>query len=119
MPCSARLLLAAFAAFFCPSVFACNVPEPVAIPDGKTATAREMAAAGRAMEKYFLEFERYEKCIDSDTKGRRASAYRRDISSSRMREEEAAEKLNEAAAAVEDLAERFNNATAEYESRKP
>jgi predicted phage gp36 major capsid-like protein len=99
------------------SAFGCDFPDPVSIPNGKTATKHEMAAAGRAMEKYFDQYEKYVACVESDTKTRRKSAVRSDISSSRLREEEAARKLNAAAAAIEDLAERFNKATADYESR--
>lgn len=97
--------------------YACDFPNPVAIPDGKTATKAEMAAAGRAVLKYFDQYEKYTACVESETRALRKSAVKSDISTNRLREELAASKINEASAATEALAERFNEATEEFESR--
>ncbi len=112
-----RILTAICFVFVCSHADACNSPEPVPIPDGKTATEAEMTAAGRAVLRYFDQYQRYIACVESETSALRKSAVRSDISTNRRREELAASKINEASAAVEDLAARFNEATQKFESR--
>jgi hypothetical protein len=106
-----------FLPFFCVPTYACDFPGRVSIPDGKTATKAEMTAAARAMMKYFEQYEKYTACIESKTRKLRKSAVKSDVSTHRLREERAATKLNEASVAIEDLAERFNEATEEFEAR--
>ncbi len=113
----ARILAVIFVVFVCPHAHACNFPDPVSIPDGNTATEREMAGAGRAVLKYFGQYEKYTACVESETSALRKSAVDSDISTNRLREELAASKINAASAAVEDLAARFNEATEKFESR--
>jgi hypothetical protein len=97
--------------------YACDFPSPVSIPDGKTATKAEMTAAGRAMLQYFRQYETYVTCVESETSAQRKLADDTDIFTNRFREELAASRINDASAAVEKLAERFNEATAEFEAR--
>ena len=113
----ARILPAIFVVFVCPHAYACKFPDLVPIPDGNTATESEMAAAGRAVLKYFEQYETYTACVESETSALRKSAVDSDISANRLREELAANKINEASAATEELAERFNEAMEAFESR--
>ena len=97
--------------------YACDFPDPVPIPDGMTATESEMIAADLAIKDYVSEMQGYVDCVKSENRALRNSASTQDISAARLREEQAALYQNKAAAAIEDVAERFNKAVADYKSR--
>ena len=113
----ARNFAVVFILFICPHAYACDFPDAVPIPDGTTATEREMAKAGPAIQKYITQLQAYAECIESETGALRKSASKQDISGNKRREEQAAERQNKAAAAIEDAAEKFNKAVDDYKLR--
>ncbi len=114
---SLRLLVVVFIVSCCPNAYACNFPDPVAVPDGRTASERDMIAADKAVNEYISQLQLYTECIESEVSTARRSARTQDINAAKVREEQAVLKLNDAAAAIEDVAERFNEAIADYTSR--
>ena len=108
------LLVLPFSAF---SALGCDFPDSVRVPDGRTATERHMITADTAIKKYITEVERYAQCVELEAWSTRQSAATQSIAAAKKREEQLARRLNKAAAAIEDVAERFNKAIAEYTSR--
>ncbi|MGB5347678.1 MAG: hypothetical protein WBN23_16040 [Woeseia sp.] len=100
-----------------PAAYACRFPDPVPIPDGTTATEPEMIKADRAIKVYVKRIERYADCINAGKPAGKGAGAGRDIAVARLREEQAAQDQNRAAAAIENVAERFNKAVADYKSR--
>lgn len=100
-----------------PAAYACRFPDPVPIPDGTTATEPEMINADRAIKVYVKQIERYVDCINADKPAGKGPGAGQDIAVARLREEQAAQDQNRAAAALEDIAERFNKAVADFKSR--
>jgi hypothetical protein len=100
-----------------PAAHACRLPDSLPIPDGTTATERAMIKADRAIKVYVKQIERYVDCINADKPAGKGPGAGQDIAVARLREEQAAQDQNRAAAALEDIAERFNKAVADYKSR--
>lgn len=98
-----------------PVAYACRMPEPIPIPDGTAASEREMLKADRAIKVYVKRIERFVDCIKAEKPT--VAGGGRDIAAARLREERVARDQNRAAAAIEDIAELFNKAVADYKSR--
>lgn len=109
-------LLALFL-FACPLVHACDIPDPVPIPDGASASERDLVVADRVIKRYMAEMQLYVDCVEAETQDLRSNAPKRDRAGSKLREERAIQRLNEAAAAMEHVAELFNEAVAAYKER--
>ena len=114
---SARILVVVFIVLVCPGAYACSFPDPVPIPDGATATEREMIAADFSIKRYMSRMQAYAECVKRETRELRSRSSRRDIAGAKSREERAIDLLNEAAAAMENVAELFNEAIAVYKER--
>ena len=100
--------------FFSGLAYACDFPGPISIPDGKTATDGQMRAAGLMLEDYIEQLQAFAECVESKTGAIRRSAYREDMSAHKRREDMAAKRLNQAAAAIEEAVETYNQAMADY-----
>lgn len=94
--------------------YACDFPGPISIPDGKTATDGQMRAAGLVLEDYIDQLQTFAECVESETGTIRRSAYREDMSAHKRREDRAAKRMNQAAAAIEEAVETYNQAMADY-----
>jgi hypothetical protein len=112
-----RILVAVVILFFGPITYACGFPDPVPIPDGAMATEREMVAADLAIKQYISQMQAYVDCVELETQALRRSGMRGDMENAKVREEKAIRDKNRAASAIEDVAERFNNAVSDYKER--
>ncbi len=65
MPLSITLLVLAFG--LAPMAqAACDYPQKIKLPDGKSATQEEITAASAAVKKYLADMEAYTGCIDAE-----------------------------------------------------
>ena len=110
-------VISSFVVLTCPSAYACSIPETIPIPDGKTASEKEMLSADAAIKDYISRLLDYTDCIEQETHVLRSNAVRGDMASTKSREESAAKLQNEAAAAIEKVAEQFNRSIANYKER--
>ena len=99
------------------STQACDKPKPVAIPNGLTATEAEMISADQAIKLYMADVNAYTECLESDTQSLRAGASRSSLVSAQSRENQLIAKHNAAVENMERVAEKFNEAVADYKSR--
>lgn len=100
-----------------PRSYACSFPDPVPIPDGATVTERELIAADLLVKQYMSHMKAYVECVELETQALRQSGQRGDMESAKVREEGAIRDQNRAAAAMENIAELFNKAIADYRER--
>ncbi len=99
------------------STQACDKPNPVAIPNGLTATEAEMISADQAIKLYMADVNAYTECLESDTQSLRAGASRSSLVSAQARENQLIAKHNAAVENMERVTEKFNEAVADYKSR--
>jgi hypothetical protein len=97
--------------------FACDFPDRIEIPNGNTATEHEMSAAGLELQDYIDQMHAFGECVESETSAIRRSAFREDMAGHKRREDQAAQRQNRVAAAIELAIEKYNQAVEDFERR--
>lgn len=102
---------------FAPTAFACDYPEHVDIPNGKTATKDEMIAGQRSVKEFMADMEEYITCIDEEDKTARAGIEDPDPIVEAQRDEMLVKKHNAAVEDMEKVAAEFNEEVRTYKAR--
>lgn len=110
-------LIALLALFFAQTVFACDEPDRVKIPNGRNATADEMATADKAFHAYMNNMQSYQACLAADADqpavvndGNKAALI--------AREKTSMNRHNRASTAMKKATADFNEAVEQYEARQ-
>ena len=100
------------------TVFACDYPDRVMIPNGNTATKEEMIEGQRGVKKYVADMETYLECIVEEEK--QAQASMGDLSPEAVAERETMmnKKYNAAVDEMERVAAQFNAEVQAYRAQE-
>ena len=102
---------------FASTALACDYPERVSIPNGKTATKDEMIAGQKGVKQYMAEMEEYLACIEEEDKETRAGIEEPDPIVEAQRDEMLVKKHNAAIEEMEKVAALFNEEVRSYKAR--
>lgn len=90
------------------SVFACDYPTRVIVPNGNTATKEEMLAGQKGVKAYVADMEVYLECIIAEEKNARNALGNLEPEQEQERENMVNKKYNAAVDEMERLAAQFN-----------
>lgn len=99
-----------------PDVVACERPDDIRIPDGKTATEKEMLAADAGYRRFMDDMRSYQACLAADADQRRPHS--EDREALRQYENTYVARHNAASEAMVHATEEFNKAIDEYKARQ-
>lgn len=104
--------------FAAPSVFACEYPTRVLVPNGNTATKEDMVAGQRGVKKYVADMEVYLTCIVEEEKAARDKLGDLEAYQEQEREDMLNKKYNAAVDEMERLAAQFNAEVQAYKAKE-
>ena len=104
--------------FFAQSVFACDYPTRVLVPNGNTATKEEMVAGQRNVKKYVADMEIYLTCIIEEEKTARDEIGNMEADQEQEREDMLNKKYNAGVDEMERLAAQFNSEVQAYKAKE-
>jgi hypothetical protein len=104
--------------FAAQSVFACDYPDRVTIPNGGTATKEDMLEGQRGVKKYVAEMEVYLTCIVEEEKVARAAIEDIEPEDEQQREDAINKKYNAAVDEMERIAAQFNAEVQAYRAKE-
>ena len=100
-----------------PSVFACDYPDRVLIPNGNTATKEEMVEGQRGVKQYVADMEVYLECIVQEEKVARDALPDLAPEDEQERENMLSKKYNAAVDEMERVAAQFNAEVQAYRAQ--
>ena len=103
--------------FSAQSALACEYPDRVLVPNGKTATKEEMVAGQRGVKKYVADMEIYLDCIVEEEKTARDAMGDMEADQEQEREDMLNKKYNAAVDEMERLAAQFNAEVQAYKAK--
>lgn len=107
-------LMALFLGLFAHASVACDKPAAIAIPDGSSATAEEMDAAGKAFHEYMIAMQNYQVCLNNEADRERLSADQLSKAQIEEQEYEFATLHNAASSEMKSTSEEFQRAVDNY-----
>lgn len=99
------------------SGLACDYPEKVPIPNGKSASKEEMVEGQKGVKTYVAEMEEYLECILEEEKAARAEMDELTAEDEQQREDMLTKKYNAAVDEMEQVAAAFNAEVQAYKAR--
>jgi len=100
------------------AAYACERPEPIRVPDGKTASEAEMIEAGKVLKSYIEKSNVYLECLKAQNESNRMSGKRLSLADAKANESDFVEKNNAAAGALQSTMDAFDKAVAEFKARQ-
>lgn len=100
-----------------PVALACDYPERVSIPKGKSASKEEMVAGQRGVKKFMADMEVYLACIEEEDEQNRAGIEEPDPIVEAQRDEMLVKKHNAAVDDMEKVAAAFNEEVRAYKAQ--
>ena len=100
------------------SAFACDMPDPISLPDGSTATEAEMNEAGAAFSNYLSGMQSYLACLKAEYDWKRTTAGKESKQKIKARENEYAQLHNEATDEMINWSDSFNQTVEVYRNRE-
>ncbi len=112
------LSFALIALLFAQSSLACDQPGNINIPDGRTASAKEMTLAGQNFHQFMLDLQLYQVCLEDEANQQRGRSAKDNKSQIQARENRYVSRHNAASDEMNKTAENFKKAVADYEARQ-
>ena len=112
------LVVALGASLASQSVYACDRPSRIDIPDGATVTEPVLRTTDVAVRQYMASMYDYLDCLEFETDVLRQSAQSRDIGAARDRENAHADRHNEAVKEMKETLAEFDKAIEEFKARQ-
>ena len=103
--------------FVAQSVFACDYPTRVMVPNGNTATKEDMLTGQKGVKTYVAEMEVYLECIIAEEKTARDTLGALEPEQEQEREDMVNKKYNAAVDDMERLAAQFNSEVQAYNAQ--
>ncbi|MDE0753446.1 MAG: hypothetical protein OSB26_02210 [Woeseiaceae bacterium] len=103
--------------FVAQSVFACDYPTRVMVPNGNTATKEDMLTGQKGVKTYVAEMEVYLECIIAEEKTARDTLGALEPEQEQEREDMVNKKYNAAVDEMERLAAQFNSEVQAYNAQ--
>ncbi len=103
--------------FVAQSVFACDYPTRVMVPNGNTATKEDMLTGQKGVKTYVAEIEVYLECIIAEEKTARDTLGALEPEQEQEREDMVNKKYNAAVDEMERLAAQFNSEVQAYNAQ--
>ena len=113
-----KLALSITLVFAAQSVFACDYPNRVLVPNGNTATKEDMVVGQRGVKKYVADMEEYLVCIVEEERAARDSMGDLAADQEQEREDMLNKKYNAAVDEMERLAAQFNSEVQAYKAKE-
>ena len=112
-----KIILSISLMFAAQSVFACEYPERVLIPNGSTATKEEMITGQSGVKKYVADMEIYLQCIQDEERAAREAMTDLKPEDEQEREDMLNKKYNAAVDEMERVAAQFNAEVQAYRAQ--
>ncbi len=112
-----KIILSFSLMFAAQSVFACEYPERVLIPNGNTATKEDMIAGQSGVKKYVADMEIYLQCIQDEERAAREAMTDLKPEDEQEREDMLNKKYNAAVDEMERVAAQFNSEVQAYRAK--
>ena len=111
------ILTIAVISMLAPVALACDYPERISIPKGKSATKEEMVTGQRGVKKFMADMEIYLACIEEEDEKNRAGITKPDPIVEAQRDEMLVKKHNAAVDDMEKVAASFNEEVRTYKAQ--
>lgn len=112
-----KIILSFSLMFAAQSVFACEYPERVLIPNGNTATKEEMITGQSGVKKFVADMEIYLQCIQDEERAARDAMTDLKPEDEQEREDMLNKKYNAAVDEMERVAAQFNSEVQAYRAK--